>query len=192
MNDYFQQLAGIVKTQSKCTETGILQLRDLFEVKDFGVNDHFFQIEERNRKIGFICDGVLRAYILDENGAENNLFFSTTNNFIIGNLSPEMECSFNKQALTDSVLLVADYQKYHDLINTNKQLQGFHENILYKIHNKIRDRISKDFFSNASRKYSQFLKDYPGLLDRIPHYQVANYLGITPTQLSRVRRGFQE
>ncbi len=34
-------------------------------------------------------------------------------------------------------------------------------------------------------KYKWLLKEYPNLLNRIPHYYIANFLGMTPTQMSR-------
>jgi CRP-like cAMP-binding protein len=41
---------------------------------------------------------------------------------------------------------------------------------------------------NASKRYDAFLEEFPGLEQRIPQYQIASYLGITPVQLSRIRK----
>ena len=40
---------------------------------------------------------------------------------------------------------------------------------------------------DASERYASFRQEYPDLENQIPQYQVASYLGITPTQLSRIR-----
>jgi CRP-like cAMP-binding protein len=40
---------------------------------------------------------------------------------------------------------------------------------------------------NASQRYARLLEQHPGIEVDVPLYEIAAYLGITPTQLSRVR-----
>lgn len=40
---------------------------------------------------------------------------------------------------------------------------------------------------SAEERYRHFLVDFPGLIQRIPQYHIATYLGITPESLSRIR-----
>lgn len=42
---------------------------------------------------------------------------------------------------------------------------------------------------NADKRYHLFKTQFPNLEQLIPQYHIASYLGITPTQLSRIRRG---
>jgi CRP-like cAMP-binding protein len=41
---------------------------------------------------------------------------------------------------------------------------------------------------DARERYAIFRKEHPTLEQFIPQYHIASYLGITPTQLSRIRR----
>ncbi|MFT4665925.1 MAG: CRP-like cAMP-binding protein [Gammaproteobacteria bacterium] len=41
---------------------------------------------------------------------------------------------------------------------------------------------------SATERYLTFLEKYPLLDKRIPQLHIASYLGITPTQLSRIRK----
>jgi CRP-like cAMP-binding protein len=41
---------------------------------------------------------------------------------------------------------------------------------------------------NAKQRYYNFLKNHPALVNRIPQYYIAAYLGIKPQSLSRLRR----
>jgi len=39
----------------------------------------------------------------------------------------------------------------------------------------------------AKERYQIFQKEHPGLDQQIPQYHIASYLGVSPTQLSRIR-----
>jgi CRP-like cAMP-binding protein len=45
---------------------------------------------------------------------------------------------------------------------------------------------------DADKRYSIFRDEYPGIELEIPKYHVASYLGISPTQLSRIRKKMME
>ena len=41
---------------------------------------------------------------------------------------------------------------------------------------------------DATARYLRFIDEYPRLVERLPQYHIALHLGITPTQLSRIRK----
>jgi CRP/FNR family transcriptional regulator, anaerobic regulatory protein len=41
---------------------------------------------------------------------------------------------------------------------------------------------------NAKQRYYKFMKDQPALINRVPQYYIAAYLGIKPQSLSRLRK----
>ena len=45
---------------------------------------------------------------------------------------------------------------------------------------------------DAKERYLSLLNRLTGIEDLIPQYQIASYLGITPIQLSRIRKGLKE
>ena len=44
----------------------------------------------------------------------------------------------------------------------------------------------------ASERYLVFQQEFPDVERQIPQYHIASYLGISPTQLSRVKRKLYE
>ena len=57
------------------------------------------------------------------------------------------------------------------------------ENALVTAQNRILEKVS----STAEERYLDFAKRYPQLFNRIPHFHIASYLGITQESLSRIR-----
>ena len=53
----------------------------------------------------------------------------------------------------------------------------------------VKEAREKEFLPDSlETRYRRFLKDFPGLADRIPQYHIASYLGVTDVALSRIRR----
>ncbi|MCC6462057.1 MAG: Crp/Fnr family transcriptional regulator [Saprospiraceae bacterium] len=53
---------------------------------------------------------------------------------------------------------------------------------------KSMDQFSSYLLNSPEERYLNLLKDRPELLDRVPQYQLASYLGVTPESLSRIRK----
>jgi CRP-like cAMP-binding protein len=53
---------------------------------------------------------------------------------------------------------------------------------------KSQDALSNYILNSPDERYLNLLKHRPELLDRVPQYQLASYLGVTPESLSRIRR----
>ena len=51
----------------------------------------------------------------------------------------------------------------------------------------IRQLISH-YTESPEHRYLKFLKNYPGLIQRIPQYYIASYVGVKPQSLSRIRK----
>jgi DNA-binding MarR family transcriptional regulator len=45
---------------------------------------------------------------------------------------------------------------------------------------------------NATTRYLKFLANHPNIDNRIPLQYIASHLGITPTQLSRIRKDLKK
>jgi CRP-like cAMP-binding protein len=52
---------------------------------------------------------------------------------------------------------------------------------------KALERSARDKSETAEERYLRMLNEYPEIIKRVPHYDVAAYLGITAESLSRIR-----
>ena len=43
--------------------------------------------------------------------------------------------------------------------------------------------------TTAEERYVEFIARYPSLIQRVPQWMVASYLGVSPETISRVRKG---
>jgi CRP-like cAMP-binding protein len=148
-----------------------------------------------SRKIYFICKGALRAFCTDLNGNSynKNLFLET--NFAGSKVSAMQKTpsTFTLEALEDSVLISIDYTKYRELIFSNDDLKEFY--IAYLERNWIIEKEQREVslvLENATIRYLKFIGQHPDVDKRIPLQHIASHLGITPTQLSRIRKDLKK
>jgi CRP-like cAMP-binding protein len=50
------------------------------------------------------------------------------------------------------------------------------------------NRLLEAYSTDATKKYLQLLKTFPDILQRVPQYMIASYLGMSRETLSRVRK----
>lgn len=139
----------------------------------------------------YVYSGLLRAFIVHDNGNEysKNFFDQGSYPGSMRALLLSEPSQFTIDALEASVVIEIDFSAYRYLLTQHHDLASFH--IAY-----LEDRwvISKErneidiVMEDATERYMKFLQEHPNLQGRIQQYHLASHLGITPTQLSRIRK----
>lgn len=153
---------------------------------------YFIKAGERNEKIGYILSGVIRGFVLDEEGNEITTHFYQEKDILSGNFIPGVPSTMNLQALEDCQVSMANFSVIMSHVNKNQEITDIISRAFQRLNDRLQSRIITLSNLNSTEKYRRFLEEYPNLINRIPHYLVANFLGISPTQLSRARKRFTQ
>lgn len=154
--------------------------------------DYFLKIGRPCSKIGRLTKGVLRGFVIGASGEEITTHFFQEDDMVIGSFIPDTNVSMTIQALEDSEISVASFNEVMSHVNKDPKITEIINKEFEKLNLGLQSRLVSLLNLNSVEKYKLFLEEYPGLLNRIPHYYIAQYLGITPTQLSRARKQFYQ
>jgi CRP-like cAMP-binding protein len=140
-------------------------------------------------QVAFLVEGTVRAYVTDSRGAEYNKTLHVAPCFVgpYSALTTGRPNHVNVQALESCRLLVADYRRVEGLYDRFPALERFARKLAEYYFAEKEQREIDLVLLDAGARYAAFRQAFPGLESRIPQYHVASYLGITPTQLSRIR-----
>jgi len=159
-------------------------------IKHLKSNDLFFQIGKPCIEIGMLKKGVMRGFVYDNDGNEITTHFYQEGDMIIGSYIPKTNVAMTVKTLEDCEISVADYSEVMASVNKDREITEIITKEFQKLNHQLQARLVALLNLNSVEKYELFLKEYPSLINRIPHYYIANYLGISPTQLSRARKQF--
>jgi len=152
-------------------------------------NEYFSTIEKPSTYLGFISKGLIRVYIIDQEGNEATLNFRAENNFtsayggiILNNLQPVYI-----QALEDSEIYIIPRNEFVKLWETDAVWKDILQIITEYDSLQLREREFNFLLHDAKTRYIHFMKDFHLFADRIKLRYISSYLGISPETLSRIR-----
>lgn len=170
-------------------EEVLSKLIECFKVKDLKKNQFFVKEGEYATQIGFLNSGIVRAYFLSTDGKEYNKQFFTGPS-IIGAYTSLLTKRPNKiaqQALTDCELWVANYADIESLYDRFHDFERFGRKMAeYYFLEKEQKEIEMALL-DATKRYQILRDNFPRIEAYVAQYHIASYLGISPTQLSRIR-----
>ncbi|PQB06880.1 Crp/Fnr family transcriptional regulator [Polaribacter filamentus] len=155
-------------------------------------NEYFAKENKTARQMAFLKTGVVRAFFINQEGKDYNKQFFVGQS-IIGAYTSLLTGNLNliaQQALTDCVIYTCDYASLAKLYDECPDLERFARKIAeYYFLEKEKKEI-EIVLLDASQRYVLFKKEFPTLEQLITQFHIASYLGISATQLSRIRRQF--
>lgn len=156
---------------------------------DFFINDG-----EVATQIGFLQKGIIRAFYRTLEGVEYNKHFFKAPSLVGGysSLITGQKNQIIQQALTDCHLRVADFYKFSRLYDSHPDLERMARKWAELHFVNKEQREIEIVLLTADKRYLIFQEQFPGLEQLIPQYHIASYLGVTPTQLSRIRKKSKE
>ena len=90
-------------------------------------------------------------------------------------------------ALEDSIILQLDYEKEQELKLQNHKFETFFRIMAERGLAAQQRRIISNLTQTAEERYETFSNKYPQIVQRVPQYALASYLGMTTEFLSRIR-----
>jgi CRP-like cAMP-binding protein len=171
------------------TESEMKVFTSLFSEIKLNKNDFFAQEGEFSSKLAFVSKGVMRAFFRNKSGNDYNKTFFSPSSFVAAysSITNKQKNLINIQCLTDCTLLVADFEKITSLYNHYPKIESL-ARIMAEYKFAIKEKREIELVTlEASERYEIFKKEHPNLENQINQYHIASYLGITPTQLSRIR-----
>lgn len=166
------------------------KFRALFRPKKLRKNEYFIKAGEQAKEIGFLESGIIRAFYRNNEGVEYNKHFFINPCFVGGyaSLITGTINQINQEALSDCSLLVANYSEINRLYQNCSDIERAARVLSEQFFVQKEQREIELVLLDSEKRYEIFRRDFPQLEQEIPQYHIASYLGITPTQLSRIRR----
>ncbi len=163
-----------------------------FQEKAFIKNDFLLQEGQVSNEYIFLIDGFIRAYTHDTDGNDISTNFYSKNQIVLEvssffNRTPAQE---NFQALTDCKGLVISYEQVQILFHSIPEFREFGRKVLVQGFTALKQRMLSMINQTAEQRYANLILTKPEILQNAPLKNIATYLGITDTSLSRIRKDF--
>lgn len=170
-------------------EEEVEEILSIFEPKEYKKGEFFKRPFTTGDEICFLAKGAVREIMFTENGEEITAKIHEDHSFVadLFQLETKAASPLGIECLENQTLLVASYERFNNLLDTNLTL-----NIVIRkyLSQKIREVGKQQLLfltGSAEERYDFIIKEYPTLLKKFPLKYIASMIGITPTQLSRIR-----
>ena len=172
------------------TDDELLAFCDSFEVKTLDKNDFFLEEGQVCNYIGFVNLGVLIYFKSMDNGNELTTDFAFEGDWVTINQSRlnNTPSLINIKAIETTEIAVITQQNLSDLYIRIPKLERLGRILMEQSFLKIAQQSVDLQVLTAKERYESLLRNYPEIFQKVPLYHIANYLGIAPKSLSRIRK----
>lgn len=138
----------------------------------------------------YVVQGALRGYFVTNDGVEHTLQFAIEDWFIsdFNSYITQQPASLFVEALEDSIVQQIEYNDVEKLCSQNQKFEHFFRMVAQRSFAFAQRRILSNLGKTAEERYLEFQNMYPSIVQRVPLYALASYLGMTPEFLSKIRR----
>ena len=179
--DYFSQYITLSEE-----EVQLIQQEDI--IREYKKGDILLREGEIAQECFLVLKGCVKRYYL-EDGEEKIMEFYTENDPIAPvSYTTKEPSEYFISCVEPSVISTGTEER------TQRFLQEFPRfvPIFVKIGDSLsaKKQVSLDEYKNLSpeERYQKLLENRPDLVNRVPQYMIASYLGIQPESLSRIRK----
>lgn len=140
----------------------------------------------------FLCTGFMRAWTIDLEGRDVTTTFYPEQHIVCELLSffsrkPAQE---NIQALSDCTTLSITFDELNHAFHSMPEFREFGRSILVQFYASLKQRTLSALQHTAEERYRHLMSTSPEVFQHASLKQIASYLGITDTSLSRIRKEF--
>ncbi len=190
MNDIKVIFIELFRSYADLPEQTLDDLFSLLTISNISKGTDMVSQGKPNTKDYFLLNGILREFLIDDNGNEITINFYYNQSFITPNFcrTEKKLNSFTIHALSNCVIAEIESTELEKYRNENVVFFNASALIITKL---FKDNIERQIVQatySGKKRLEQFRAKFPGIENYVPHSFIASYLGITNVSLSRLRR----
>lgn len=138
----------------------------------------------------YVLKGCLKAFYRDQTGEDHIIQFAIEDWWMsdFEAFFKDTPAALYVEAIEDSILLKLDKTALELLYQRIPKFERFFRLKITNAFVALRTRILSSLQKTGKERYLEFCQTYPKIEKRVPNYYIANYLGLKPESLSRIRK----
>lgn len=160
-----------------------------YQKKTFDKHDYLIELGSKAPYYYWLESGFARSYAIDTEGRDISTKFFSEGDIVIDwhSFFLKTDCREDIQAITPCVAWRIDYVNFMKLFH----IEAFREvgrTSLIKTYFELKSHSVSVIADQAKDRYLNLLEAKPEIAMHVPLKQIATYLGVTDTSLSRIRK----
>ncbi len=143
---------------------------------------------EREKYLYFVLEGLQRVYYYDEQDREATLVFTYAPSFggVLDAMMLHQPSRYTYETLTPSFFLRAPYHEVEIIMKNRPAVETMVRMGVTNALSGLLERLAEIQCYSSEDKFRKLLQRSPHILQLVPHKYLANYLGIDPTNFSKI------
>lgn len=185
----YKSLIKHLQDRIELSEEEASQFVSNFKIKKIKKRQFIVQPDFVAQHRNYVVEGALRAYVVNDEGQEHTIAFAIEDWWIsdYNSYIYQQPATMFVMALEDAVLLQIDFETEAKLKRANPKFETFFRITAERTAAFFQRRIITNLTSSAEERYEKFITQFPLIVNRVPQYALASYLGMTTEFLSRIK-----
>lgn len=180
--DYFNRFAILSKEEKDAISGSMI-------IKEFKKGDFLLKEGQVSIDTYFILNGCVREY-LNVEGEEKTTNFFTNEQWVISlnNFSNNGFSESNLICLEDTIVSVGNEEQARKMFKDFPRFETISRAIVEADFASQKKHLTTYLTDSPEERYLKLLTTRPEILQKVPQYQIASYIGVKPESLSRIRK----
>ena len=180
--DYFARFMPLTDAEAKA-------LAEESQLATYAKGTLLLQEGQVAKECYFVLQGCVRQYYLVE-GEERTTQFFTEEQWVVSlkSFAQQVPADHYLVCNEETTLVVGTAEKENQLYRRFPKFEALSRMVLERNLAEQQESTARYLTDNPEQRYLNLLKARPELLQRVPQYQLASYLGVKPESLSRIRK----
>jgi len=187
----YHSLSDYLSRFSTLSNTDIARVEQCFVPMQIARDEHVIKEGQVCKFLSFVESGMFLYYKTGDDGqeivtgfAEEEEWVSHYQSFIAKTPSPVFI-----KAIELSHIQTISLEQLNRLCREIAGFEALSKQLVEKAFIQMINQTLEFQNLKAEERYDKLLKTYPSIVQRVPQYYVASFLGIAPQSLSRIRKG---
>lgn len=187
MNTYLNAVRTLCPNVS---HTALNYLKSGLRVVELQPKHFFIHANVIQQEIGFVFQGLIRAFYIDNQGNEITVNFVQENRYATHYTAfiTRTPGKYYFQCIEPTILVNLSYDHIQTGYDKFPDIERYGRLIAEKVLKFQQKRIENFLFDTAEQRYLDFIKENPDLFNRVSLSHLSSFLGMERQTLTRIRQ----